>query len=684
MTTHAESINSDLQRGLDRHLRHTQHRTQNRTSPLKYQRTTNTTATSGSVLIIEFLQIQIPTDRNSGTRTRATQMLTNTIVEKWSTPLTDLCKVNLGLANEVKKLIGTEWLPGQGFCNLHYTLAIPVGIKEVLALYQSYIGADKLFPHNVSFEMEIEDKLISIQILDYWMRLTSIRWQARPWNRYVSFIEYADKRGFRNVGHMLHANRFNEFEERCGGGVCLADVWISWLDTFSDVRNQLACFLRTTNNLMNMCKFLWAGVAFIGIHVTSPYMSMLVDHKTTPRELLNILPNLYHDLMQYPKSMIDFKECAIPSLKKFFLNPLERETSPYGSNVCLKVKEFTDKCNQELMDLYLKQICTKLAEILKRQRGDQYGFGDNPESEMLVTKNMSESMLDDPDASHTKSIENYFGNMDRGIKKSGPQGFNKVSNDLVIKYSKDLIGENFEWHKKANREASKRLSRKQVNFDANQRQLMKLGVDEDDAERLSTGNKILKCLSSCKSHGGPVTSVTEFEALVEKMTDKKKLHTALNLEIRFRKFTFTTVKETCPLFKPKKLTIPQKVTNIRSLITSQLDLKTLADLNDLEDAIKATATECVTNAPFGEIPIDADKKSDETANECVTNAPFGELPMDVEEKSDEISMKGDRHEYVLHEFVIGAFEDGYYPGEIKGIYDETLSIVFFAKDFVQR
>ena len=46
MTTHAESINSDLQHGLDRHLRHTQHRTQNRTSkPLKYQRTTNTTAT---------------------------------------------------------------------------------------------------------------------------------------------------------------------------------------------------------------------------------------------------------------------------------------------------------------------------------------------------------------------------------------------------------------------------------------------------------------------------------------------------------------------------------------------------------------------------------------------------------------------------------------------------------------
>ena len=39
-------------------------------------------------MIVEFLQIQIPTDRTSGTRTRATQMLTNTIVEICSTTLT--------------------------------------------------------------------------------------------------------------------------------------------------------------------------------------------------------------------------------------------------------------------------------------------------------------------------------------------------------------------------------------------------------------------------------------------------------------------------------------------------------------------------------------------------------------------------------------------------------------------
>ena len=59
--------------------------------------------------------------------------------------LSDLCKVNLDLAIEIRSLIGVEWLPGQVFCNLHYTLAIPEGIKKIFTSYQCIIGSDKLF-----------------------------------------------------------------------------------------------------------------------------------------------------------------------------------------------------------------------------------------------------------------------------------------------------------------------------------------------------------------------------------------------------------------------------------------------------------------------------------------------------------------------------------------------------------
>ena len=126
----------------------------------------------------------------------------------------------------------------------------------MLVTYQSYIGADKLFPKTVSFEMNIEDKTVIIQILDCWMRLTSILWQVRMSNKYKSFTDYTERRGCQNVGHMIHANRFGEYEESCADEIYLADVWMAWLDTFSNMRNQSACFRSNESNLMRMFKFL--------------------------------------------------------------------------------------------------------------------------------------------------------------------------------------------------------------------------------------------------------------------------------------------------------------------------------------------------------------------------------------------------------------------------------------------
>ena len=83
-----------------------------------------------------------------------------------SSILSDLCKVNKNLSVEIQKMIGSSWQPGQLFCNLHFTLAVPEGIKAVMAEYQSHIGAAKLFPRTVGFEMNLEDKLIFVQILD--------------------------------------------------------------------------------------------------------------------------------------------------------------------------------------------------------------------------------------------------------------------------------------------------------------------------------------------------------------------------------------------------------------------------------------------------------------------------------------------------------------------------------------
>ena len=51
-------------------------------------------------------------------------------------------------------------------------------------------------------------------------------------------------------------------------------------------------------------------------------------------------------------------------------------------------------------------------------------------------------MLDDPAATNTKKIDNYLGNLDRYLSSTGPHGFDKITDDLFLKYGKDLILDN--------------------------------------------------------------------------------------------------------------------------------------------------------------------------------------------------------------------------------------------------
>ena len=125
---------------------------------------------------------------------------------------------------------------------------------------------------------------------------------------------------------------------------------------------------------MDQSRFLSAWAVFIGLHITTPFMSMLLDHSVTPRELLTILPNLYLDLKVYPESLCQTLKCGIPSMQPYFLNPHVKETSPYGSNVCKALSNFLTSIDKNIIDLYLKKLCSIIGDALKRQCGDCMSF----------------------------------------------------------------------------------------------------------------------------------------------------------------------------------------------------------------------------------------------------------------------------------------------------------------------
>ena len=110
----------------------------------------------------------------------------------------------------------------------------------------------------------------------------------------------------------------------------------------------------------------------------------------------------------------------------------------------------------------------------------------------FITKNMTEEMLDDPDATNTKPIENLFGNLDHELRKTGPQGFMKVSDNLIIKYCSDLIGIGYQWRTKANRQKAKELREKEQSFTKVQQALIDININEEDAVKLAQNNKIFR------------------------------------------------------------------------------------------------------------------------------------------------------------------------------------------------
>ena len=192
----------------------------------------------------------------------------------------------------------------------------------------------------------------------------------------------------------------------------------------------------------------------------------------------------------------------------------------------------------------------------------------------------------------------------------------------------------YSWRKKANKTKAKELDYVEKEFTKSQNRLMENNINENDAVSLTQKNRILKCITLCKKkHDWPITTTEELKALVKKFQKHEKLlNYSVSAEIRLRKLTLTHVKVSCPLFRQTKISIKEKINNLKHLIECQLDLKLQADMADLENAINGQQASLQSQPP----PPNAS-----TNSICVG------------------------------EYIIGLFEDGFYPGEVLKVEKTT-------------
>ena len=101
------------------------------------------------------------------------------------------------------------------------------------------------------------------------------------------------------------------------------------------------------------------------------------------------------------------------------------------------------------------------------------------------------------------------------------------------------------------------------------------------------------------------------------------------------------------MFKQKDLTCEEKAKNLEMRIESQLSMKALAEMSDLEVAIRAK-------------------------------------PHPMVRKKDSSNISPGNITYRDGEFVIGQFEDGFYPGEIVKVKGVSVTIEFLVPIYLKQ
>ena len=130
------------------------------------------------------------------------------------------------------------------------------------------------------------------------------------------WLRYQEKADIKlNLGQELHGNRFGDFEKCCAIGIYSIEMWVDFINVRSEAWNDLAKFLRDMQHLWDICILLLLGPALVGIHLTEPYLSLLIDQKATHLDLLEVLPKFHSELWECASIFGQVDHPAFPSFK---------------------------------------------------------------------------------------------------------------------------------------------------------------------------------------------------------------------------------------------------------------------------------------------------------------------------------------------------------------------------------
>ena len=344
--------------------------------------------------------------------------------------MTDATAHNKGVSTILAEKFNREVEAGQIFCDTHTVLGFDRSMKKVITSIEESMGLQTIYNSFMGIvEIDHKQDTVATSTVFWSLSLFGPDKSSKSWNYYKDFVTFMKKENKPVHLFPLKDARFGQLSKACAIMCYHWNDFTSFLETYSEITNKLACLVRDALHL-DYVKVVIAVVATIGVHLVSPYHAITISKKATHTSMKVFLKTLYSDLANHcvGEDFFNFLEPEFDSVSSELLKKVIKE---YKIEVLNSVKDIAGLHLDECIALANKMI-PQMGDVLAMQRGKHYDFGDYPREYLVFDQ--CENIDNTP--VHNLQMERQCGDTDHRLKKKA--NFDVVARGTILKNTESL------------------------------------------------------------------------------------------------------------------------------------------------------------------------------------------------------------------------------------------------------
>ena len=203
------------------------------------------------------------------------------------------------------------------------------------------------------------------------------QYSAKPWNRCNQFGQHIKPK--KNITISLKDHQFNRLQGCCLSLMYHLDDIADYLNANLTIINDVAILDRSFIE-MELLKPIYGAIALLGLHITRPFHTLLIDPSTTYSTLMVSFKRLYKDLTEIPAKNFLTKDQAA----YFVTKDIYEKSKP--DECLLQFIEESIKAFSSEIEKLIAIALPKFASSFNTQKGAIFGFG--PSAELEPTGNV--------------------------------------------------------------------------------------------------------------------------------------------------------------------------------------------------------------------------------------------------------------------------------------------------------